>query len=76
MVRQRTAGDSTTSNVTQGAGKEETAHNTISLARFRTQLALDRTTLAWIRTTLTLVTFGFGMAVSSGLSGTNTKAPK
>jgi uncharacterized membrane protein YidH (DUF202 family) len=49
------------SHVTPEAGKEETANNTTSLARFRTQLALDRTTLAWIRTTLTLATFGFGM---------------
>jgi len=32
----------------------------ITLAKFRTQLALDRTTLAWIRTTLTMATFGFG----------------
>ncbi len=33
----------------------------ISLASFRTSLALDRTMLAWIRTTLSIAGFGFGM---------------
>ena len=33
----------------------------VSLASFRTSLALDRTMLAWIRTTLSIAGFGFGM---------------
>jgi len=37
------------------------ASDSSSLAKFRTQLAVDRTTLAWIRTALTMASFGFGM---------------